>query len=118
MNDMATPAIVGIDWDTQLQSIWGDDIPLVTDRGAPLTLRYAVVEALGGAYAGEERVSGEERTLRWELAEKIMRWQPGQQIKLKADQLGTIKGVVLKRWPQSFLYTQIVRLLDPGEVPG
>lgn len=119
MNDVATTTLQlpTIEWDKPLQGIWAGE-PILTPEGKPLTLRYAVVEALAGAYPNEMSVSGEERTLRWELAEKIIAWKPGgDMLKLKSEQLGTIKGCVLKRWPQSFLYTQIVRLLDPGERP-
>jgi hypothetical protein len=113
MNDQATTSVQGVDWWHELVDIW--DRPIPVEDGSNMTLRFAVVEALGGAYQGEERISGDDRVKRWSLATRIKELIPGQPLKLKAEDLTTIKDCVNKRWPQAFLVGQIYKLIDPGE---
>jgi hypothetical protein len=104
--------IEGIDWDAKILDIWDREIPVDPKGEERMTLRFAVVEALGGAYPGEEAVLGEERVSRWSLATKIKDGSPSG---LKAEDTALIKKLVNKRWPQPFIVGQIYGLIDPGE---
>jgi hypothetical protein len=100
-----------IDWDTALTDMWDKPIPIGSE-GKNLTLRFAVVEALGTGFQGDERASGEEHVNRWLLATEIKR---GVDRALKADELVLIKTSVIKRWAAPFMVAQIYALIDPGE---
>ena len=105
----------GINWWAEILDIWDQPIPLEGKINGNMTLRYVVVEALGGGYPGEDGIAGDKRATRWSLATRIKELVPGKQIKLKADEIVTIKEVVPKRWPQSFVIAQVFWLIDPGE---
>lgn len=107
--------VEGINWWAEILDIWDKPIQLDNDLQGNMTLRYVVVEALGGGYPGEENIAGDKRATRWSLATRIKELVPGQQIKLKAEELTAIKEVVPKRWPQSFVIAQVFWLIDPGE---
>ena len=107
------PRAKGVDWWKEIVDIW--DKSIVIDDGSNMTLRFAVVEALGGAYQGEEALKGDERASRWSLATRIKELVPGRPLKLKADEIVTIKNVVNKRWPQAFMVHQVYKAIDPGE---
>jgi hypothetical protein len=109
------PKIRGIDWWKEILDIWDQPIPIADKMGETMTLRFCVVEALGGAYQGEENLKGEDRVSRWSLATRIKELVPGKPLKLKAEEIATIKNCVNKRFPQSFIVGQIYRAIDPGE---
>jgi hypothetical protein len=113
-----------INWYAEIGDIWGKPIPIpremINGEATPnLTLRHAIVEALGmsGSYPGEESMTGDERVRRMALAFKIRDALPGQDIQLKAEDIAAIKSVCLKRWPQAFIIAQIYQAIDPGEAP-
>jgi hypothetical protein len=105
----------GIQWWQEIYDIWDRPITLDPANLGNMTLRFCVIEALGGGYPGEDSLSGEERVNRWSLATRIKELVPGQTLTLKAEEISMIKGVVIKRWPQTFIVGQIFSLLDPGE---
>lgn len=108
------PKFKGINWWADILDIW--DLPIkIEGRDENMSLRFCVVEALGGGYQNEESVKGEERATRWSLATRIKELVPGKPLKLKAEEIAVIKSVVNKRWPQSFIVAQIYKLIDPGE---
>jgi hypothetical protein len=100
-----------IDWDVELVDIWDKPIP-INNEGRNMTLRFAVVEALGTGFSGDERATGEEHVNRWLLATTI---KAGRESALKADELVLIKSCVVKRWAAPFIVAQIYALIDPGE---
>jgi len=112
-----TPKVKGINWWAEILDIWDRPIPLEdkNPNAGNMTLRFCVVEALGGGYQNEEKVSGMDRTARWALAVRIKDLVPGKPLKLKAEDIKLIKDVVNLRWPQSFIVGQIFKLIDPGE---
>lgn len=115
MNDVSRSITPTVNWYAEIFDMWDRPIPLEPASLGTMTLRHCVVEALGGAYAGEENLKGDERVSRWSLAMRIKEIIPGQEIPLKSGEVELIKAVVNKRWPQTFICGQIYRLLDPGE---
>jgi hypothetical protein len=109
------PKVKGIDWWREILDIWDQPIPIEGKGGETMTLRFVVIEALGGGYQGEDTIKGEERATRWSLATRIKELVPGRPLKLKSEEITTIKTVVNKRWPQSFIVAQVYKLIDPGE---
>lgn len=107
--------VEGINWWAEIKDIWDLPIKMEAPLKGNMTLRYVVIEALGGGYPGEEHTSGDTRVSRWSLATRIKELVPGQALKLKVEDLKVIKEVVPKRWPQAFVIAQVFWLIDPGE---
>lgn len=101
-------------WYAEIKDQWGRPIMVEGPEGdqVPMTLRWAVVEALASAFQDEGNLSGEHRVMRWATALKVRDAKVGDDVELKVEELATIKLVIPKRFPQPFIIAQVFDLIE------
>lgn len=100
-------------WYSEIKDAWGKAIVIDGPEGTQnMTLRFAVVEALGSAFPDESGLTGEQRVTRWGIALKVRDAMIGDDVPLKVEELSAIKTVIPKRWPQPFIVAQVFDLIE------
>jgi len=104
----------GIDFNTPLKNLRGEELKDITDgKEQPITLKTVCVEALLTAYPKEE-ISGTEKMKRYRIAKKVDDAN-GEVLQLSVEELKSLKELVGIRF-SPLIVGAAYAILDPTEL--